>query len=71
MLAQGKAHHQNIEGFLSGVPESEITITPNVTGFWKSVRPILDDCKQIESERWVTHPALDYRGIVDCVGTYR
>ncbi|XP_072032487.1 mitochondrial genome maintenance exonuclease 1-like [Amphiura filiformis] len=72
MLSQGKMHHKSIEAVLHGIPEKEITVTPETAGYWKSMKHVLGDIEQVECmERRIVHPALDYLGIVDCVAKYK
>jgi genome maintenance exonuclease 1 len=51
---------------------SPVEITDDVAGCWKSLEDVLlniSDVLLLEAE--VTHPRLLYKGIVDCVASYK
>uniref|UniRef100_T1JCQ7 Mitochondrial genome maintenance exonuclease 1 n=1 Tax=Strigamia maritima TaxID=126957 RepID=T1JCQ7_STRMM len=67
-FATGHAFHKNIHDFLSGTPESQLNIEKNIEGHWKSISsffPKISDVVTLETK--LTHPYLNYVGIIDCI----
>ncbi|XP_017879138.1 mitochondrial genome maintenance exonuclease 1-like [Ceratina calcarata] len=69
LLDDGKLFHSCIQNVLS---HKEFEIPPRVKSAYFSVEPILNDIQNVyKLETYVTHPILRYRGIVDCIASYR
>lgn len=63
----GLLFHQSIENFL--VDKTEPEDRPELNSLWDSVKGILGrvESKPLLTETPLTHPALKYKGVVDCV----
>ncbi|XP_067133487.1 mitochondrial genome maintenance exonuclease 1-like [Centruroides vittatus] len=68
----GSSLHRCIENYLLGIPESELIIKAENLGHWKSLKTVIPYiCNVKLLEKPVKHPYLLYKGIIDCVATYR
>uniref|UniRef100_A0A2R5LJQ1 Mitochondrial genome maintenance exonuclease 1 n=1 Tax=Ornithodoros turicata TaxID=34597 RepID=A0A2R5LJQ1_9ACAR len=71
LLTRGRTLHQNICDFLRGQPVGELDITPDNQGHWESLQSLLPQIQNVRFlETFVSHPHLQYQGIVDCVAVY-
>lgn len=69
LLDDGKLFHSCIQDVLS---RKEFDIPPRVKSAYFSVEPILNDLQNVyKLETYVTHPFLRYKGVVDCIASYR
>lgn len=66
-FATGSKFHKSIENFLTDRIEPDDTT--GIEHLWDSINPTLQtlDAKPLLTEKYVTHPILRYKGIVDCV----
>lgn len=72
IINNGSSLHRCIEDYLLGIPESQLNIKEENLGHWKSLKtviPYIDNVKILEKS--VSHPYLMYKGIIDCVATFR
>lgn len=66
---KGHKLHYAIQQRLLGEP---LELTPNIEGYWKSLQLVIPAIEHVYSqEDNVVHPYLHYRGIFDCLATYR
>ena len=71
-IKRGVNLHANIMEFLTGKPVREIQIMPDNQGHWDSLQNALAGLGEVTGlELMVTHPNLMYRGIFDCIATYK
>ncbi|XP_012254436.2 mitochondrial genome maintenance exonuclease 1-like [Athalia rosae] len=69
LLLYGKQFHSSIQNHLTQQPFEVPTM---VEKSWQSVQHVLKDISGVQAiESHVIHPKLHYRGVVDCVATYR
>ena len=71
-FAKGSNFHQCVQDKLEGKPEDELTVSTENDGHWKSIQSVFGDINDVHFvEEKVSHPYLSYRGIFDCVATFR
>ncbi|PSN43329.1 hypothetical protein C0J52_14173 [Blattella germanica] len=71
LLERGSQFHCLIQNFLSGCSESELKLD-QVEGCWESVKTIITDVTDVKVlESHVVHSKLLYRGVIDCVASYK
>jgi genome maintenance exonuclease 1 len=47
-------------------------VAQEVEGFWTSLQPVFSDISDVKViEKHITHPFLCYKGVVDCVASYK
>ena len=69
LFKDGHDLHSSIESFLL---QKELLIPERIQPAFNSVQNVLKDISSVTAlETHVVHPQLRYRGIVDCVATYR
>lgn len=69
LLNSGKLFHSVIKNVLS---YEETIIPPSIKSVYFSVQPILNDIQTTYAlEENIMHPTLRYKGIVDCIASYR
>ncbi|XP_043785505.1 mitochondrial genome maintenance exonuclease 1-like isoform X2 [Apis laboriosa] len=69
LLNNGKLFHSVIKNVLS---YEETIIPPSIKSVYFSVQPILNDIQTTYAlEENIMHPTLRYKGIVDCIASYR
>lgn len=72
LLSRGRSLHKNIYDLLCGQPSEALDVAPENQGHWESLQCILPEIQDVRFlETAVSHPHLQYRGIVDCVAKYR
>ncbi|KAG6795899.1 mitochondrial genome maintenance exonuclease 1 [Apis mellifera caucasica] len=69
LLTNGKLFHSVIKSILS---YEETIIPPSIKSVYYSVESILNDIQITYAlEKNIMHPTLRYKGIVDCIASYR
>ncbi|XP_062851031.1 mitochondrial genome maintenance exonuclease 1 [Trichomycterus rosablanca] len=74
LFRQGRLFHAAIDVILTGenLTKEEDKFTENLSGYLQSIGHVLDVIREVKAiESVVQHQALQYRGIVDCVATYK
>ena len=68
----GKNMHTCIETFLRGVDYNQVLVDPRIAGHWLSLSSILKSVQNARAlESFVLHPHLKYKGVFDCVASYK
>lgn len=68
-MTNGKLFHSVIKSILS---YEETIIPPSIKSVYYSVESILNDIQITYAlEKNIMHPTLRYKGIVDCIASYR
>ena len=69
LLINGRLFHACIEDILL---QKEVEIPPEVRFLYSSVQPVLEEIQAVQGvETRVLHPNLRYKGIADCIASYR
>lgn len=72
ILSSGSTFHSTVNAFLRGTPESDLIVQTSNAGHWKSIQNVLPNIQNVKLlEERVTHPYLQYGGVVDCIAHYR
>ncbi|KAL0280696.1 UNVERIFIED_CONTAM: hypothetical protein PYX00_001915 [Menopon gallinae] len=72
-LNRGSKFHSVLKQYLEGgLCSTNITVPKEVEGCWNSVQSVLPEISDVRVvECNIHHPHLHYRGIVDCIASYR
>ena len=73
LFANGKNFHECVaEHLLLGSDVSDLPLNEDNRGLWMSVSPLLEHVSDVRlAEKFVEHPLLAYKGVVDCVARFR
>ncbi|XP_069686853.1 mitochondrial genome maintenance exonuclease 1-like [Periplaneta americana] len=72
LLDRGSQFHTIIQKYLSGTPETDLKLDPQIEGCWHSLSNVVTDVTNVSVlEGHVAHSSLMYKGVIDCVARYK
>ncbi len=72
LFARGSNYHLCVEQYFKGYSEPELDILPENEGYWTSTKSVMKDISDVaEVEMTLIHRQLCYKGVLDCVASYR
>lgn len=73
MFANGHNFHECVgEHVQFGTDISDLQLASANEGLWESVTPVLEHISDVRLvEGSIDHPVLGYKGVIDCVASYR
>ena len=71
LLDKGKQFHSAVHSYLSGTLKSDLNLI-GVEGCWHSLDNIIREVTDVRFlESHVSHSHLFYKGVIDCVASYK